>query len=69
MSAFHLAIFAFLVYYLFFLGRHGIVQTLVISAAVPIVCFFFFDVAMRIVLPTGMSFMDPIYAPLYELFY
>jgi len=63
---FYGGMFVFLIYYLRFLGRHGIMTTLAISALVPIVSFFFFDVAMRIVLPKG--YLEPLFLPLYALF-
>lgn len=63
---FYGAMFVFLMYYLLFLGRHKFAMSLVISAAVPVFCFFFFDVAMRIVLPKGIS--EPLFLPLYEIF-
>jgi len=63
---FYFAIFFFLVYYLRFLGRHPWVKTISISLVVPVVSFFFFDIAMRIVLPKGYS--EPLFLPLYEMF-
>lgn len=63
---FYGAIAVFLIYYLYFLGRHSIKQTLAISLGVPVVGFFFFDVAMRIVLPKG--YLEPLFIPLYEIF-
>jgi len=32
----------------------------------PIVSFFFFDIAMRIVLPKG--YLEPLFIPLYDIF-
>ena len=40
-------------------------MTLSIATAVPVVCFFF-DIAMRIVLPKGYS--EPLFIPLYDNF-
>jgi len=60
------AIFVFLIYYLRFLGRHGWGTTMAISAATPVVTFFFFDIAMRIVLPKGN--LEPLFLPLYDIF-
>lgn len=60
------AMFAFLVYYLRFLGRHSWVQTLSVAIGMPVVSFFFFDIAMRIVLPKG--YLEPLFLPLYEIF-
>lgn len=65
-TGFYGAMFLFMAYYLWFLGRHSILKTLVISSAVPIISFFFFDVAMRIVLPKG--YLEPLFIPLYDLF-
>ena len=56
----------FLVYYIRFLGRHGWAVTLSIAIGVPVVCFFFFDIAMRIVLPKG--YLEPLFIPLYAMF-
>lgn len=63
---FYGGMFCFLVYYLYFLGRHSVMTTLAISVAMPVVSFFFFDVAMRIVLPKGIS--EPLFIPLYDIF-
>ena len=58
--------FSFLIYYIRFIGKHSWLATLSVSLAIPTVGFFFFDVAMRIVLPKGYS--EPLFIPLYELF-
>ncbi|OED40943.1 hypothetical protein AB833_10615 [Chromatiales bacterium (ex Bugula neritina AB1)] len=63
---FYFGIFFFLVYYLRFLGKHAWRRTLIISICTPVFCFFFFDVAMRIVLPKGIS--EPLFLPLYDIF-
>jgi putative tricarboxylic transport membrane protein len=65
-AGFYGGMFVFLAYYLGYLGRHSVVQTVTISLAVPIVSFFFFDVAMRIVLPKG--YLEPLFLPLYDIF-
>lgn len=65
-AGFYGAMFVFLVYYLYFLGRHSVRQTMAISVGVPVVSFFFFDVAMRIVLPKG--YLEPLFLPLYDIF-
>jgi hypothetical protein len=65
-AGFYGAIFLFLIYYLKFLGRHPWLQTLAIAIGVPVVSFFFFDVAMRIVLPKG--YLAPLFLPLYAIF-
>ena len=56
----------FLIYYIVFLGKHPWWVAIAIGLALPIFCFFFFDVAMRIVLPKG--YLEPLFLPLYEIF-
>jgi len=56
----------FLIYYIRFLGRHTWFTTLSISVATPVVAFFFFDIALRIVLPKGYT--EPLFYPLYDMF-
>lgn len=63
---FYGAIFFFLIYYLLFLGRHSLKLTMTIAVLVPTFCFFFFDIAMRIVLPKGH--LEPLFIPLYDMF-
>ena len=63
------AIAVFLLYYLRFLGRHSWGLSLTISLATPILFFFFFEGAMRITMPSGMSFTDPVFDVLYEIIY
>ena len=60
------AIPIFLLYYIRFLGRHSWTTTLAISLSAPVVAFFFFDVALRIVLPKG--YLEPLFYPLYDIF-
>ncbi|MBK0400601.1 tripartite tricarboxylate transporter TctB family protein [Limibaculum sp. M0105] len=62
------AICLFLIYYLKFLGRHSWFVTLALSIGLPIV-FFFFEGAMRITMPTGMSFTEPVFNLLYDIIY
>lgn len=59
----------FLFYYLWFLGRHSLTLSLVISLVMPIAFFFFFEGVMRMTMPTGMSFTDPVFNVLYEIIY
>ena len=65
-AGFYAAILAFMIYYVRFLGRHSWWATLSIAFGLVIACFFFFDIAMRIVLQKGLS--EPLFIPLYELF-
>lgn len=60
------AMLVFLLYYIRFLGRHSWPTAIAISLATPVVMFFFFDVAMRIVLPKG--YLEPLFIPLYAVF-
>jgi len=60
------AMVVFLFYYLFYLGRHSLGLTLAVALGAPVVTFFFFDVAMRIVLPKG--YLEPLFIPLYDIF-
>jgi putative tricarboxylic transport membrane protein len=59
----------FLFYYLWFLGRHKLWFSLLVSIAMPIAFFFFFEGVMRITMPKGMSFTDPVFNVLYEIIY
>lgn len=59
----------FLFYYLRFLGRHGWGLTLSLSLALPVGFFFFFEGLMRITMPKGLSFTDPIFNVLYDVIY
>ncbi|MEL6520218.1 MAG: tripartite tricarboxylate transporter TctB family protein [Pseudomonadota bacterium] len=65
-AGFYGAIFLFMLYYLLVLGRHRWTTSLAISVALPVISFFFFDVAMRIVLPKG--YLEPLFLPLYDIF-
>lgn len=60
------AIFLFMIYYIRFLGKHSWRLTAAIAVATPVVTFFFFDVALRIVLPKGYT--EPLFIPLYDIF-
>ncbi|MGI9486152.1 MAG: tripartite tricarboxylate transporter TctB family protein [Geminicoccaceae bacterium] len=59
----------FLLYYLRFLGRHSWFLTLSMAVLLPCVFFIFFEGLMRITLPKGMPFMNPVFTPLYKLIY
>ncbi|MDU9005714.1 tripartite tricarboxylate transporter TctB family protein [Sedimentitalea todarodis] len=63
------AMAVFLLYYLRFLGRHSWTLTLILSTAIPIGFFFFFEALMRITLPKGMKFTEPFYNFLYSIIY
>ncbi|MBF9046647.1 tripartite tricarboxylate transporter TctB family protein [Rhodobacterales bacterium LSUCC0031] len=63
------AVAVFLFYYLWFLGRHSLALSLTLSLATPLLFFFFFEGMMRITMPTGMSFTDPVFDFLYDIIY
>ncbi|MEM9341687.1 MAG: tripartite tricarboxylate transporter TctB family protein [Pseudomonadota bacterium] len=63
------AMMVFLLYYIRYLGRHSWFTTLAIAIPVPIGFFFFFEGAMRITMPSGLPFTDPVFNILYEIIY
>ena len=63
---FYGAMLVFLIYYMRYLGRHSWFTTLSISIGIPVFSFFFFDIAMRIVLPKALT--EPLFLPLYDIF-
>ena len=56
----------FMIFYMRVLGGHPWPLTLMIALAVPIVTFFFFEIALTITLPKG--YLEPLFYPLYDLF-
>ena len=64
---FYGAIPLFLIYYLRFIGQHTWRLTLSVALATPVICFGFFDFAMRIVLPKGQ--LEPLFIPLYAIIF
>jgi hypothetical protein len=60
------ALVVFLLFYLRFVGRHPWRLTAAIAVATPIVSFFFFEIALRIILPKGYA--EPLFIPLYRIF-
>ena len=63
------AMAVFLFYYLRFLGRHTWTLTLLMTFLVPISFFFFFEALMRITLPKGMAFLEPVFNYLNTIIY
>jgi hypothetical protein len=63
----YFAILAFLLFYLRFMGRHGWTLSLSMALVAPVATFFFFEAALRIILPKGYS--EPLFYPLYRLIY
>jgi hypothetical protein len=62
----YVAIFAFMLFYLSFLGRHRWTTTLGIATVTPVAIFLFFEGGMKILLPKGAS--EPLFLPLYKIF-
>ncbi len=56
----------FIIYYVRFLGRHSWMTTLSLAVGTPVVVFFFFDVALRIIMPKG--YLEFLFLPLYDIF-
>ncbi len=63
------AIAIFLLYYMRYLGRHGWALCLAVALVTPVLFFFFFEGAMQITMPKGMTFTDPVFDVLYEIIY
>ena len=63
------AMMVFLFYYLWFLGRHSLRLSLIISILTPVAFFFFFEALMRVTLPKGMAFTEPFYNWLNTIIY
>ncbi len=63
----YVALFAFLLFYVGVLGRHGVVSTLLIAIISPIVTFMFFEVLLSITLPKGIT--DPYFKPVFARVY
>jgi hypothetical protein len=63
----YVGVLVFLLFYLRFMGRHSWTATFSIALAAPILLFFFFEGALRIILPKGIS--QPLFDPLYTIIY
>ncbi len=62
----YFAVPLFLVFYIRFVGRHSWPLTGALAIVVPVVTFFFFEIALRITLPKGYT--EPLFFPLYDIF-
>ncbi len=62
----YFAIPLYLIFYMRVLGRHIWRVTLPIAVATPVIIFFFFEIALRIILPKGYT--EPLFYPLYDIF-
>mgnify|MGYP000247221629 CR=1 FL=1 len=63
------AMFFFLIYYLKFLGRHSWRLTMGFAILAPILFFFFFEALMRIPMPKGLPFLEPVFNYLNTIIY
>lgn len=56
----------FMIFYMKVMGGHSWKLTLTIALMLPVIIFFFFEVALTITLPKGH--LEPLFYPLYDLF-
>lgn len=63
----YFALMLFLLFYLRFVGRHTWLLTSLLTLGTPIFLFFFFEAALKIILPKGYA--EPMFYPLYRLIY
>jgi hypothetical protein len=63
----YIAIPAFLIWYLRFFGDHSWRLTAVLVIGTMLTLFFFFEVALRILMPKGIT--EPLFVPLYQMFF
>lgn len=63
----YLAAPAFLVWYLRFFGGHTWRLTAIMVVGTVLTLFFFFEVTLRILMPKGLT--EPLFIPLYQLFF
>ena len=61
------AIPLFLIFYMRFQGHHRWLTTGALAASTPVVLFLFFEIALRITLPKGLT--EPLFYPLYDFFF
>ena len=63
----YFSIAIFLLLFIRFLGRHGWGLSIIMTVAAPIVVFMFFEWALKLPLPKGVS--EPLFYPIYDLIY
>ena len=56
----------FLLFYMRVLGRHRWFLSTMVAVITPVVIFFFFEIALKITLPKGVT--EPAFYPLYDIF-
>lgn len=57
----------FLVFYMRVIGRHTWLKTATLALATPVLTFMFFELALKITLPKGLT--EPMFYPIYDLVY
>ena len=57
----------FLIFYLRFLGKHSWRLTALLAVVIPVTIFFFFEITLKIILPKGIT--EPLFLPLYKMFF
>ena len=62
----YVGIFLFMVFYVGILGRHSFMTTALFSIIVPVATFMFFELALKIILPKGMT--EPFFLPIFKYF-
>jgi len=62
----YIAVAFYLFFYTRFVGRHSWVTVGSLALGTPVVLFFFFEIALRITLPKGLT--EPWFYPLYDMF-
>ena len=63
----YVAVPLFMLWYLRFFGRNSWTVTVPLVVGTPVVLFFFFEVALLILLPKGIT--EPLFFPLYAMFF
>ncbi len=57
----------FLVFYLRVLGKHSWRLTIILAVVIPVFIFYFFEITLKIILPKGIT--EPLFIPLYKMFF
>lgn len=63
----YIALPLFMLWYLRIFGGHGWTLTACLAIGTPLFLFFFFEVTLKILLPKGVT--EPLFVPLYALFF
>ena len=62
----YVAVPLYLIFYMRVMGRHSWAATAALAVTMPVVTFFFFEIAMLKTLPKGVT--EPLFYPLYAIF-